>query len=88
MQKRDKDRRGLLVEALARGDDDMDQSSHCRKEKVKPMKDLIKELSWFIWEKRTTYSSILAWRIPWTEVPGRLLFKRLDMTEQLILWFI
>ena len=51
MQKRDKDRRGLLVEALARGDDDMDQSSHCRKEKVKPMIDLIKELSWFIWEK-------------------------------------
>ena len=39
MQKRDKDRRGLLVEALARGDDDMDQSSHCRKEKVKPMID-------------------------------------------------
>ena len=30
------------------------------------------------------YSSILAWRIPWTEEPGRLEFKgctELDMTE-------
>ena len=28
-------------------------------------------------EKRlATHSSILAWRIPWTEEPGRLLFKR------------
>ena len=23
-------------------------------------------------ERQTTYSSILAWRIPWTEEPGRL----------------
>ena len=33
-----------------------------------------------------THSSILAWRIPWTEEPGRLQFigcKELDMTEQL-----
>ena len=49
MQKRDKDRRGLLVEALARGDGGMDQSSHCRKEKVKHMKDLIKELSTLVY---------------------------------------
>ena len=49
VQKRDKDRRGLLVEALARGDDGMDQSSHCRKEKVKHMKDLIKELSTLVY---------------------------------------
>ena len=33
-----------------------------------------------------THSSILAWRIPWTEEPGRLqvlgVCKELDMTEQ------
>ena len=34
-------------------------------------------------EKMTTHSSILAWRIPWTEEPGRLQSMRLqelDMT--------
>ena len=33
----------------------------------------------------TTHSSILAWRIPWTEEPGGLPFiqlKELDMTEE------
>ena len=33
-----------------------------------------------------THSSILAWRIPWTEEPGGLQFlgrKESDMTEQL-----
>ena len=34
-----------------------------------------------------TYSSVLAWTIPWTEEPDRLQFmgshKELDMTEQL-----
>ena len=32
-----------------------------------------------------THSSILAWRIPWTEEPGRLqsMGSELDMTEQL-----
>ena len=33
-----------------------------------------------------TYSSILAWRVPWTEEPGRLQSwdrKELDTTEQL-----
>ena len=35
-------------------------------------------------EKRTaTHSSILAWRIPWTEVPGGL--QSLNRTEQLAL---
>ena len=36
-----------------------------------------------------THSGILAWRIPWTEEPGRLQFmglqKKSDMTEQLTL---
>ena len=35
-------------------------------------------------EGMVTYSSILAWRIPWTEEPGRLwsiAFKKSDMTE-------
>ena len=35
-----------------------------------------------------THSSILAWRIPWTEEPGRLQsmgYKELDRTKQLTL---
>ena len=38
-------------------------------------------------KKMATYSSILAWRIPWTEEPGGLQSmgsqKEVDMTEQL-----
>ena len=37
---------------------------------------------------RATHSSILAWRIPWTEEPGNLQSmscKELNMTEQLTL---
>ena len=35
-------------------------------------------------EKETaTRSSILAWKIPWTEEPGRLQSKELDPTERL-----
>ena len=38
-------------------------------------------------EEITTHLSILAWRIPWTEEPGRLYspwgYKESDMTEQL-----
>ena len=37
-------------------------------------------------EEMATHSSILAWRIPWTEVPGGLSpwgQKELDTTEQL-----
>ena len=30
-----------------------------------------------------THSSILAWKIPWTEEPGRLQSKESDMTERL-----
>ena len=38
-------------------------------------------------EKRTTHSSILAWRIPWTKEPGRLQSMELQRvgTEQLTL---
>ena len=37
-------------------------------------------------KEMSIYSSILAWRIPWTEEPGRLWgCKESDMTEQLIL---
>ena len=35
-------------------------------------------------EEMATYSSILAWKTPWTEEPGRLQsmgLKQLDMTE-------
>ena len=32
-------------------------------------------------EGMATHSSILAWRIPWTEEPGRLQSKELDTTE-------
>ena len=37
-------------------------------------------------KKMATHSSILAWRIPWTEEPGRLQsmgLQELDTTEQL-----
>ena len=39
-------------------------------------------------EDTATHSSFLAWRIPWTEQPGRLQFwghKESDVTEQLTL---
>ena len=42
-------------------------------------------------EKEVTTSSILAWNIPWTEEPGRLLSMAVtesDMTEQLTLHFM
>ena len=32
-------------------------------------------------EEMATQSSILAWRIPWTEEPGGLQSKELDITE-------
>ena len=32
-------------------------------------------------EEMAIYSSILAWRIPWTEEPGGLWFIGPDMTE-------
>ena len=38
----------------------------------------------------TTHSSVLAWRIPWTEEPGRLSplgHRQSDTTEQLTLHF-
>ena len=34
-------------------------------------------------EEMATYYSILAWKIPWTEEPGKLQSKELDVTEQL-----
>ena len=37
-------------------------------------------------KEMATHSSILAWKIPWTEEPGRLQYmghKESDMTEQL-----
>ena len=43
----------------------------------------VQSLGWEdpLWEEMATISSVLAWRIPWTEEPwGR---KKLDMTEQL-----
>ena len=32
-------------------------------------------------KEMTTHSSIFAWRIPWTEEPGRLLSSRLQKVE-------
>ena len=43
-------------------------------------------LSKLLEKKMATHSSILAWKIPWTEEPGRLQStgcKEPDMTEQL-----
>ena len=48
----------------------------------------IRSLGWEdpLEEGMATHSSILAWRIPWTEEPGRLYSpwdrKELDMTEE------
>ena len=41
-------------------------------------------------KEMATHSSILAWRIPWTEEPGRLQFTgyRSDMTERLHFHFL
>ena len=40
-------------------------------------------------ESMVTHSSILAWRIPWTEEPGGMRGrKELDMTERLHLRFL
>ena len=36
-------------------------------------------------KEMATYSSTLAWKIPWTEKPGRLQSKDLDTTERLTL---
>ena len=52
----------------------------------------IRSLGWEdpLEEGIATYSSILAWRIPWTDEPGGLWSqgcKELDMTEQLSLHF-
>ena len=50
---------------------------------------LVRFLGWEdpLEEGMATHSSILVWRITWTEKPGRLLWgrKELDMTEQLAL---
>ena len=50
----------------------------------------VRFLSWEdpLEKEMATYSSIHAWRIPWTEEPGRLQSmgsKKSDMTERLIL---
>ena len=44
-------------------------------------------LSWELEKEMATHSSILAWRIPWTEEPGRGPWgrKELDTTERLSL---
>ena len=44
----------------------------------------------FLEEEMETHSSILAWRIPWTEKPGGLQSmdsKKSDTTERLTLFF-
>ena len=53
---------------------------------------LVRFLGWedALKKEMATHSSILAWRIPWTEEPGRLLSmgsQESDMTEQLLLHF-
>ena len=35
-------------------------------------------------KERATHSSILAWEIPWTEEPGRLLFRVTKVTHDLV----
>ena len=51
------------------------------------MQEAQETLVWFLGqedpleEEMATHSSILAWRIPWTEEPGRQGHKQLVMTE-------
>ena len=48
------------------------------KESVCNAGDLVRSLGWEdpLEKELATHSSILAWRIPWTEKPGRLQFMR------------
>ena len=47
-------------------------------------------------EEMTTHSSILAWRIPWTEEPGglqsiglqRVEYNRSDLAHTYVCWFL
>ena len=53
-----------------------------------PCRDAVRSLGWEdpLEKGMATHSSILAWRIPWTEEPGRQSpwgLKELNMTEQL-----
>ena len=50
-----------------------DKESACQSKRCKRL-GLIPELGRFPGEEMTTHSSILAWEIPGTEDPGRLLF--------------
>ena len=54
------------------------------------LQDNVGSLGWKdpLEEKTATHSSILAWRIPWTEEPGELQsmgYKELNTTERLML---
>ena len=62
----------------------------CRGSEVKnlpamqePQKTRVQSLGWEdpLKDGMATHSSILAWRIPWTEQPGRQGHKQLVMTE-------
>ena len=51
-------------------------------------KTLVQPLDWkdALEKEMTTYSSILAWKIPWTEEPGGLQSKGLQSQTQLSNW--
>ena len=57
-------------------------------------KTQVRSLGWkdSLEKEMATHSSILAWKIPWTEEPGRLYsswgHKELDMTEHLHFHFL
>ena len=61
----------------------------CSPVKIRKQKNILSErLGIFHWLQRLNLGPILAWRIPWTEEPGRLQSmgldcKELDTTEQL-----
>ena len=41
-------------------------------QEVKESMDIVKGYCQFLEKEMATHSSVLAWRIPWTEKPGRL----------------
>ena len=68
----------------------MDQSSHCRKEKVKHMKDLIEELSTLVYlgEGKGNLLQYSCLENSMDRGAWKATVQRVGMTEQLMLWFI
>ena len=55
------------------------ESAHqCRRSKRHRYDSWVGKIPWIFPKEMATHSSILAWRIPWTEEPGRLQYTGLQ----------